>query len=495
MSTTTTDVDDNDEGPGRRRRTRTTTIADGAYARWVSSPWELLVLAVGVAYTLRMSVSLQLDGRSVMVETGSTLLAAARLLGIPIPTVCHREGLEPAVSCMVCVVRDARTGRMLPACSTVAVEGMQIDASGAEVRQARRMAVQLQLDRHAGDCVAPCELACPCRIPMPKVLRALRAGDVAAAHRWVAERCALPRSTARACLAFCESACRRKAIDHPLSLCELHRQAADAEAPPPPRATTPNPRRIALGDASPAALGCAHRLCLLGHEVTVAEPPNPGNLPSAAFEADLEELARMGIRFVATEGELDHAAFDAVLGVGSFPEHQEAHPLVRALATGRDVADRLLLRLAGLPDALAHPRACMAGRLTPAELDALRAETQEERGDAWRCLHCDCRAAEDCRLREAADLLGAWRVPAPPRPAIKPDYSHPTLVHEPNKCIACGVCLRIARKAGEPVGLSWHGRGADVRVAPPFGRGWADALTHSAADCVAACPTAALAWK
>jgi ferredoxin len=442
-----------------------------------------------------MPVSLHVDGRAVTVEGGSTLVAAAREAGVVVPTMCHVDGVEPAVSCMVCVVRDLRTGRMLPACSTVAAERMNIDASSAHVQAARRMAVELQLDRHAGDCVAPCELACPCRIPMPKVLRALRNGDLRAAHLLVAACCALPRASARACMAFCESACRRKALDHPLGLCELHRQAADVDVPPPEPVLAVVPWRIALADASAAALACAHRLRQCGHAVTVAAPPNPGNLPSAPFQADLKELRSMGIVFAEAESEIDVASFDLVVGADDFPEHQESHPVVRALASGRATADRLLRRLAGLPEVLPRQRSCMAGKMTPEELSALRPETDDARGDAWRCLHCDCRAADDCRLRQAADLLGAWRIPAPARPEIVPDYSHPTVVHEPHKCIACGACLRIARQAGEPVGLSWHGRGADVRVAPPLGRTWTEALTLSAAACVRACPTAALAWK
>lgn len=441
------------------------------------------------------NVTLRVDGRSVTVAAGATVLDAARTADVFVPTVCHVPGIEPSVSCMVCVVRDARSGRMLPACSTPAAEGMEIDASGAEVAAARHMAVELMLDRHGGDCVAPCEMACPCRIPMPKVLRALRSGDAALAHRLVAERCALPRSTARACMAYCEGACRRKGIDRALGLCELHRQAADAAGALAGVAPAARPWRIVLDDASPAALGCAHRLRLCGHAVTVAAPPNPGSLPSAPFDDDLAELRGLGIEFVGTASVLDLAAFDLVVPQEEFPERQERQPLVRMLAWGRDTADRLLRRLAGLPEDVPRPRSCMAGRMTAAELEALRPETDDARGDAWRCLHCDCRAADDCRLRAAADLTGAWRVPMPPRPPITPDYGHPTVLYEPHKCIACGVCLRIARAAGEPVGLAWHGRGAELRVAPPLGRVWAEALTHSAAACVEACPTSALCWK
>lgn len=444
----------------------------------------------------RGTVTLQMDGKPVEAMAGETVLAVAARAGIAIPTLCHVPGLEPSVSCMVCVVREVASGRLVPACSTVVRGGESYEASGPDVEAARRLAVQFALDRHGGDCVAPCELACPCRIPMARVLRALRANDGATAHQLVAERCALPRSTARACPAYCENACRRKEVDHAVALCRLHREAADAPAKTAPPPVAEHPLRVVLYDASPAALACAHRLLLLGHGVTVAALPNPGALPPESFAADLAELESLGLRFGGRPDRSGEGAFDVEVGIDAFPADQEEHPVARALAAGREVAERLLRRRAGLPEAAPPARASRAGRLTVAELAALRdGETRDEGGEAWRCLHCDCRSADDCRLRAVADALGAWRVPAPPRPPIEPDYSHARLVHEPNKCVACGVCLRIARKSGERVGLAWHGRGAGLRVAPPLGKTWAEALTHSADACVRACPTAALAWK
>ncbi len=75
------------------------------------------------------------------------------------------------------------------------------------------------------------------------------------------------------------------------------------------------------------------------------------------------------------------------------------------------------------------------------------------------------------------------------------DARHAEIVYEPGKCIDCGLCIQIAVAAGERLGLTFVGRGFDVRVAVPLDRSLAEALTRAAADCVAACPTAALAWK
>ena len=75
------------------------------------------------------------------------------------------------------------------------------------------------------------------------------------------------------------------------------------------------------------------------------------------------------------------------------------------------------------------------------------------------------------------------------------DARHAEVIYEPGKCIDCGLCIQIAAAAGEPLGLTFVGRGFDVRVAVPLDRSLAEALSKAAAECVAACPTAALAWK
>jgi ferredoxin len=114
---------------------------------------------------------------------------------------------------------------------------------------------------------------------------------------------------------------------------------------------------------------------------------------------------------------------------------------------------------------------------------------------AARCLHCDCRGVNSCKLRKYAAIYQAdpRRFKAKRR-VFQQDAQHAEVIYEPGKCIDCGLCIQIAA-AGEPLGLTFVGRGFDVRVAVPLDRPLAEALTKVAADCVAACPTAALAWK
>jgi NADPH-dependent glutamate synthase beta subunit-like oxidoreductase/ferredoxin len=115
---------------------------------------------------------------------------------------------------------------------------------------------------------------------------------------------------------------------------------------------------------------------------------------------------------------------------------------------------------------------------------------------ASRCLHCDCRGLDACKLRRYAALYGAD--PARfrgQRRAFRQIDQHSEITYEPGKCIFCGLCIQIASARGEPLGLSFVGRGFDVRVGVPFNRSLEEALSKVAAECVAACPTAALAFK
>jgi NADPH-dependent glutamate synthase beta subunit-like oxidoreductase len=121
---------------------------------------------------------------------------------------------------------------------------------------------------------------------------------------------------------------------------------------------------------------------------------------------------------------------------------------------------------------------------------------EEARAEALRCLHCDCRKADGCLLRQHAQAYDARqaRYKAERRRLVQ-QTQHPDVIYEPGKCIDCGICIQVASQVGEKLGLAFVGRGFDVRVAVPFNESLAEGLKAAAAQCVQACPTGALAFK
>jgi ferredoxin len=116
--------------------------------------------------------------------------------------------------------------------------------------------------------------------------------------------------------------------------------------------------------------------------------------------------------------------------------------------------------------------------------------------EAKRCLHCDCSAAADCALRSLSSEYLAHTVAFKAgRRLFKKDASHPDIIYEQGKCIACGLCIQVSERAGEKSGNTFIGRGFDVRVVPPSGKTISEALRISAAECVNVCPTGALSFK
>jgi ferredoxin len=121
---------------------------------------------------------------------------------------------------------------------------------------------------------------------------------------------------------------------------------------------------------------------------------------------------------------------------------------------------------------------------------------QEALAESLRCLHCDCRKPDACLLRQHAQAYGARqaRYKADRRRFIQ-RAEHPSIIYEPGKCISCGICIQIAAASKEKLGLTFIGRGFNVRVTVPFDASLAEGLQVAAAQCVQACPTGALAFK
>lgn len=159
-----------------------------------------------------------INGTDAVLDGTQTVYEAARLAGIVIPTLCHRDGLHPLGGCGVCTVEDTTTGRLLPACATRAHVNMAIQTDSAAALQVRRDALELLLSNHPADCEAPCQLACPSGLPVPSFLEAISEG------RWATARAMAQRyPVICAPVAPCEKACRRKPLGGAVAICALHR--------------------------------------------------------------------------------------------------------------------------------------------------------------------------------------------------------------------------------------------------------------------------------
>lgn len=257
-------------------------------------------------------IKLTIDGKHIAMPPGSTVFDAAKWLGIRIPTMCHVPGIEPASSCFVCAVQVEGRRTLSPACGLQVTEGMVVATDTPDVRNARKMALELLLSDHAGECVAPCAARCPAGLDIPGFVHGIATGDNRRAVEVIAGHLALPGSLGRVCPRLCEQQCRRCDLDQSLAIGGLHRYATDvdhASAFPyvPPRSPLTG-KSVAIIGAGPAGLAATYYLLQKGHDCTLFDAhPLPGGmlrygipsyrLPKEALDAEVDIIRNLGARF------------------------------------------------------------------------------------------------------------------------------------------------------------------------------------------------------
>ena len=98
-------------------------------------------------------ITLTIDGVSVTVPAGTTVLEAAKAAGIRIPTLCYLKGINEIGACRLCVVDTG--GRALAAsCVLPAANGMVVKTNTPAVRAARKMNLELLLSNHDKKCLS-----------------------------------------------------------------------------------------------------------------------------------------------------------------------------------------------------------------------------------------------------------------------------------------------------------------------------------------------------
>ncbi len=111
-------------------------------------------------------VTCTIDGISVTVPAGSTVLEAAKAAGVRIPTLCYLKDINEIAACRVCVV-DTGARALSAACVMPVAEGMKVKTNTPEVREARKCVLELLLSNHDKQCLScvrstNCELQTLC---------------------------------------------------------------------------------------------------------------------------------------------------------------------------------------------------------------------------------------------------------------------------------------------------------------------------------------------
>jgi NADPH-dependent glutamate synthase beta subunit-like oxidoreductase len=518
-------------------------------------------------------INLKIDHKTLSLPEGTSVLEAARSAGISIPSMCYLKGQSNHPSCMVCMVKDRKTGNLFPSCALNISEGMDISSNDEEVILARKEALELLMSDHVGDCEAPCSLACPANMDIPVMNRLLAEGKFKEALEVVRETIAIPYILGYICPAPCEKACRRKQIDSPVSICLLKlASAAEGELSTVGGIQIPmnnSGKKVAVIGTGPAGLSAAFYLLKEGISCTLFDKNEQAggalrysiaekDLPRNVLDAEINLLQTMGAVFklnypiseeifskeiqnefgavILATGEVPEAGFflksletgktgisvsegsfessmPGVFACGSILRSQKM--AVRASAQGREAAKSVILYLQGLRFAKTDRKFnSRFDKLFPEEFTEYLKESVEDnryepsdsvygfkgdeiRKEASRCLHCDCRKIDTCKLRNYSEeykvdrkkyLIGQ-------RNSMLKFDQHKDIIYEPEKCIRCGLCIDITIKDKESTGLTFFGRGFDVRMNVPFRDPMETALTHTGQKCVEYCPTGSLSLK
>lgn len=188
---------------------------------------------------------------------------------------------------------------------------------------------------------------------------------------------------------------------------------------------------------------------------------------------------------------------------------------VRSVAQGKTVADSVHLFLQNKP--FEKPAKIFNSRfdkILPAEFGEYLKEASNDNRfkpkdlltgfsereavkEARRCLHCDCRKQDSCKLRTYAHEynIDRKRYLVEDRRLMTRQVQHHQIVYEREKCIKCGICVEVSAHEGEKYGLAFEGRGFDVFINTPLGTGLQEGLSYAAIKCAGSCPTGALSIR
>ncbi|MBR2875743.1 MAG: FAD-dependent oxidoreductase, partial [Clostridia bacterium] len=124
---------------------------------------------------------------------------------------------------------------------------------------------------------------------------------------------------------------------------------------------------------------------------------------------------------------------------------------------------------------------------------ALKLTDEEALREASRCLECGCASVYDCQLLPLMRAYDSWEMQLSGKTRqYKKDRSHPFIVRDNNKCILCGLCVRVCNEISHTENLGLFGRGFSTIPMSAFDLPLAESNCVSCGACVNTCPTGAL---
>ena len=257
-------------------------------------------------------LNLTINGKNITVEEGTTILQAAKDNGIYIPTLCYDDAVKVYGACGLCVVEAEGIPKLLRSCSAKCSEGMVVNTESKRVVQSRKIAMELLMSAHDGDCVAPCQLNCPARTDCQGYVGLIANGEYEAALKLIKNKVSLPASIGRVCPHPCESACRRGKVDEAINIAQLKAFAADMDLNSDsylPEKNAPTGKKIAIIGGGPAGLTAAYRLAISGHEVTVYDMMEKMGgmlrygipqyrLPKEVLDKEIAIIEKLGVKMI-----------------------------------------------------------------------------------------------------------------------------------------------------------------------------------------------------
>lgn len=262
---------------------------------------------------MKDKVFLTIDGKKIEASNDMTILEAARANSIEIPTLCHDNRVESYGACGICVVQAENSPKLIRSCSTKVSDAMVINTRTGRVLNARKVALELLLTDHDGDCRPPCTLNCPAGTDCQGYVGLIANGEYKQAVKVIKEKIPIPASIGRVCPHPCETACRRKLVEDPISIAYLKSFAADIDLLSDdiyvPEVEPDTNKRVSVIGGGPGGLSAAYYLRQKGHSIKVYDMmPEMGGmlrygipqyrLPREVLDKEIVLIEELGIELI-----------------------------------------------------------------------------------------------------------------------------------------------------------------------------------------------------